>query len=118
MPSEGLPYREKELEVTDLLQRCLTGVGHRALQQLRITSRKTVILRRVDAVGKIEPQRPDGRSVSHAETHRVNHIVEIRRVPLIHSKRYAPETRIDVSGVFEESTVNIRAVERKSKLGV
>ena len=43
-------------------------LGRRALHELRVVARKSVVFRRVDAVGKIEPQRPDRCLVPHAET--------------------------------------------------
>src|ERR1700741_4668692 len=101
--SEGLSDRKEKLEVADVLRRGQARAGRRALHKLRVVSGESIVFRRIQTVGDVETQRPKRRSVPNTKAHRVRHVVEVRDIFLLESKRNRPRRREHISKIFEQN---------------
>src|SRR5579863_2092242 len=90
---KGLPDREEELEMADILRRAFAIIRQLrkgdigiAVQDLSRRPRETHIGGRVDTVCEIRPDGPHRRAIAHPKSNRVDHIVEILRIVLMKAK--------------------------------
>src|SRR5260370_33057925 len=105
--SKRLSYRKKELEVADVL--------HLALRRPRRWGRAWILadvdevlrspleseeIRRIDAVAQIHPDGADGGAVAEAESHRMDHVVEILQAVLTRAERQVGGGGIHVAQVM------------------
>src|SRR5512135_2136413 len=114
--SEGLPYRKKELKMIDSrLDWCQTGA---VVNELLQRPGEPYKLRRIDAVRQIHPDRSNRRAVADSKSHRVNHVIEVLQIALMHTEGNFIEARIDVAEIVKEHASHIVADHRKTKLGL
>jgi hypothetical protein len=115
-PSECLAYRKKELKVADILRLATAGTRQLIGRNIRITlqqfaqrSLKTYEAWRIDTVGQVQPDRPNGSLVPDAEAGCVDHVVEVLEIPLAHAKGEAAEVPEDISHIVENDAVDVLA---------
>src|SRR5260370_32626872 len=112
-----LPYREEKLKMARLLHhrraearihlaRSRVGI---ALQELLHRTLESVEPGRIDAVRKIQTQRPHRRFITDAETGGVNHVIEVLEVPLARTKRNLVDAAVHVAHVMKEDAADIFA---------
>ena len=89
-----------------------TGI---TLKQLVECSLKTDVARRIDAVGEVKSDRPNGSFVPYAEADGVNHIIEVLEIALSHAERETAEIPEDVSCIVKEYAVDVVAEQGEPK---
>src|SRR5215831_118377 len=84
---ERLSDRKEELKMAHGLRHAFAGLRatgiHACVDQFLQSALEPSEARRIDAIGQIHADRADGCSVADPETHRMHHVIEIRKIVLV-----------------------------------
>src|SRR5258708_18002153 len=99
--SERLPNRKEELKVTGALHHGGENVRSRipgaGFEELLHRSLEPVEVRWVDAVREVQSNRTHGCAVADTESRRMDHVIEVLKVPLARTKRDFVDAAVHVS---------------------